>query len=351
MTTNRTGKERFLELDYLRGLAAVSVILFHYTYGYDNGLRHFEPGRFYFRYGNLGVQLFFMISGFVIFMTLERTKTSMDFLVSRFSRLYPTYWAAILLTIAFCSLVPAPFDYGHYTLTEVLVNFTMLQHWLKIKDINAAFWTLAVELTFYFLMWVLFCFKKLRTIEVLSVAWLALSLLHQVVSIPFGNILQQVFILPFAPMFVAGVVYYNAWKRGFTPYRIGLLVASYGVESVILYNTTGSVIPIVVVAVFFLVFFLLVKGILVIGPNRVLQFLGCTSYSVYVIHETIGETIIYNIKKVIDSAIVYVPVTMAIVFVAAWLVMVYIEQPAITLIRNFYKKRKQPAGNPNLAAR
>ena len=343
MIADRTGKHRLLELDYLRGLAAVSVILFHYTYGYDNGLRHFEPGRFYFRYGNLGVQLFFMISGFVIFMTLEKTKTSMDFLVSRFSRLYPTYWTAILLTIAVCSVVPAPFNYNQFTSKQVLVNFTMFQHWLKIKDIDSAFWTLAVELTFYFLMWVLFYFKKLKWIEVFSLAWLSFSLLHQLVAIPFGNIWQQVFILPFAPVFVAGILFYNAWmKKGFSPFRIFLLVFSYIVESTVLYKTTHSVIPMCILVTFYLVFFLLVKGYLSIGRNRVLQFLGCTSYSVYVIHENIGETIIFHLKKTIDRAIVYVPVTMVVVFIAAWLITMYIEQPAITLIRNYYKRRRQP---------
>ena len=51
-------------------------------------------------YGYFGVNLFFIISGFVIFMTLQRTERPMDFVVSRFSRLFPSYWAAIILTFA-----------------------------------------------------------------------------------------------------------------------------------------------------------------------------------------------------------------------------------------------------------
>src|SRR2546430_2652712 len=94
------GKPRFAELDLLRGVAALWVVLFHYTTQYS---RLYVPDRrdllgFEFPDGTLGVYLFFMISGFVIFMTLHRSERPLDFVVSRFARLYPAYWAGIVLT-------------------------------------------------------------------------------------------------------------------------------------------------------------------------------------------------------------------------------------------------------------
>ena len=170
---------RFVELDYLRGLAALSVMFFHYTYGYDNGLHLISANKFYLRFGNLGVQLFFIISGFVIFMTLERTKSSVDFVISRFSRLFPAYWMAMFLSIIFVVTVSSPFHYSELSVKQILVNITMLQHWVKVKDIDAVYWTLSVELTFYFFMWIVFYFKKLHLIYYISFVWLTISLSDQ----------------------------------------------------------------------------------------------------------------------------------------------------------------------------
>ncbi len=88
------------ELDALRGLAVLSVVAFHYTTFYQQEQGHLQPLGFGFPAGNYGVHLFFLISGFVIFMSLERTRSAMDFAVSRFSRLFPAYWAAMAITAA-----------------------------------------------------------------------------------------------------------------------------------------------------------------------------------------------------------------------------------------------------------
>ena len=90
---------RIIELDALRGIAAIFVLIYHYTYRYNSLYGHsgiLEELGFY--WGKQGVQLFFMISGFVIFLSLNHLKKPMDFIVSRFSRLYPPFWIAIACT-------------------------------------------------------------------------------------------------------------------------------------------------------------------------------------------------------------------------------------------------------------
>ena len=97
-------KHRLEVLDGIRFLAAAYVVVFHFAAG-DRGSWH-GPSRVLFAplftvasYGWLGVELFFMISGFVICLSAWG-KTIGQFAVSRFVRLYPAYWFAILLTTA-----------------------------------------------------------------------------------------------------------------------------------------------------------------------------------------------------------------------------------------------------------
>lgn len=110
MTSSAKGSSsRLLELDALRGLAALAVVLYHYFYRYNELYGHhgnFAVDWTYF--GKLGVELFFMVSGFVIFMSLNRVNRPVDFLVSRFSRLYPTYWCALILTFTVVSIWGLP---------------------------------------------------------------------------------------------------------------------------------------------------------------------------------------------------------------------------------------------------
>src|SRR5690349_17773865 len=84
---------RLYEVDLLRIFAAVSVVLYHYLFaGYYKVVSPlgFEAPGLVARYGYLGVDLFFLISGFVVLLSAwDRTPRS--FLVSRVVRLYPAY--------------------------------------------------------------------------------------------------------------------------------------------------------------------------------------------------------------------------------------------------------------------
>lgn len=91
-----TMRPRLAALDGLRFVAAAAVMFFHYTSAekllWGNPSRLEFPGiNVVTRYGYLGVELFFIISGFVIPMTAYG-RTTEDFVASRFSRLFPAYW-------------------------------------------------------------------------------------------------------------------------------------------------------------------------------------------------------------------------------------------------------------------
>lgn len=69
-------QKRFLELDALRGLAAMLVVMFHYSMNYSD-----LPVYRIFKYGITGVDLFFLISGFVIFQSIKAANSGTEFLL------------------------------------------------------------------------------------------------------------------------------------------------------------------------------------------------------------------------------------------------------------------------------
>ena len=139
---SQTGSGRVEELDVLRGLAALSVVVFHYV---GHCARYFNDFNFDFTYGKYGVQLFFVISGFVIYFTLEKCRDWRDFAFSRFSRLFPSYWTVLMLLISANLFLLKKKVY----LAAYAINMTMLQKFIGFPDLDIVYWSLAVELAFY----------------------------------------------------------------------------------------------------------------------------------------------------------------------------------------------------------
>ena len=80
-------KKRLESLDAIRGLAALSVLLYHFTTHYYEIYPQKDQPTFDFHLGQYGVQAFFIVSGFVIFMSLTRINKPLEFMVHRFIRL------------------------------------------------------------------------------------------------------------------------------------------------------------------------------------------------------------------------------------------------------------------------
>ena len=98
---------RIVELDAIRGIAALMVVLYHYTTWYVQSVGFSSTAPlFEFWQGRLGVYLFFIVSGFVIFLTLEKCDNIKSFIVSRVARLYPAYWVCVIITFSLLYLTP-----------------------------------------------------------------------------------------------------------------------------------------------------------------------------------------------------------------------------------------------------
>src|SRR5215510_1508370 len=134
MSATETG--RLEEVDVLRGLAALCVVVSHYT---TLCVKHFLEAPFGLRldtiYGFYSVQLFFVISGFVISLTIDKSRTWRDFAFSRFSRLYPTYWAALTLMVVLELLVFGKEPW----ISGTIANLTMLQEFIGFGNLDNVF--------------------------------------------------------------------------------------------------------------------------------------------------------------------------------------------------------------------
>ncbi|MFT5851742.1 MAG: peptidoglycan/LPS O-acetylase OafA/YrhL [Colwellia sp.] len=160
-------------LDYGRFFAAIIVVFFHYTFnGIANGkiesLEHIEPLINFTKYGYLGVEFFFMISGFVIFHS-AKNRTPAQFAVSRAIRLYPSYWFAVIFTAIFSLYWGG--ELMSVTTSQIIVNFTLLQNYLNIDHVDGVYWTLVYEIKFYALVFFLLIIGLKKHLNLLFMLW------------------------------------------------------------------------------------------------------------------------------------------------------------------------------------
>jgi peptidoglycan/LPS O-acetylase OafA/YrhL len=156
------GSGRLAELDLLRFVAGLAVLAFHYFIAFrsvwgEAPAELFPAIATVSGLGILGVELFFMISGFVILMSIWGRGLG-AFALSRFVRLYPAYWVSVGVTAALYGLTAAKALDPKLGLGEYLTNLTMLQRLFEVRDANGVYWSLWVELRFYLLISVLVVF-------------------------------------------------------------------------------------------------------------------------------------------------------------------------------------------------
>jgi len=142
-----------------------------------------------------------MISGFVIFMTLERSRRLLDFVVSRFARLYPAFWTALLLAIVALSID------GRHTPSfgTIVANVTMVPGFFGSPLIDIPYWTLAYEILFYFLAAGFFFLSGRSDPEIACVVWLLISIL----MIEYIPSLMKMIAAPYSYLFVTGIMVYR----------------------------------------------------------------------------------------------------------------------------------------------
>lgn len=203
---------RLKSIDALRAIAALLVLSFHYeallTFRFP---AEWPDSRLlYSHYGLMGVELFFIISGFVILMTIDRNDNISRFVVGRIARMYPAYFASVVVSGAFLFAISA------VTIPVIVVNFTMLQKFVGVADLVTPYWTLAYEIWFYAVMAAISLAGHLKSIDRLALVWLAIAFALRLKGIHLGGIAFLLFMQQFGHLFIAGMMIYRITRYGVT---------------------------------------------------------------------------------------------------------------------------------------
>lgn len=150
-------KQKFNSIQYLRALASLMVVHCHF---YEIVLDDFHSW-----WGGMGVDLFFVISGFVLYLSTRHSPSPKQYLINRVSRVVPTYWVMTIFLAFILVLSPGVFKSAQFTIPHFLLSLAFFPHWApnsttSIFPIYAIGWTLMYEWFFYLSFMLFLAVKK-----------------------------------------------------------------------------------------------------------------------------------------------------------------------------------------------
>ena len=356
-------KSKIAEIQGLRGIAILLVVIFHFTVRWDSastGKSNLYPFpefptvfRVLLAQGRLGVELFFMISGFVIALTLENSNSMKVFWAKRFARLWPPLLVCLPIIWLFIQFAPN-IQGTNRSFIALAESFTLLNPNIlglgQYGQVTGVLWTLWVELQFYFLASI-FYFRFKSLIRGLVASTFLGLVLVVVGSTRFGGVVNTLFqftnLAPYLAWFTLGVLVYKLRVGGLTkPLLIGMgfCFLSSCLELGAFTFTVQSGIHLSAVGLWSLIFnavlvlvFILSAGDLTAWPVlkfRPLVFIGEISYELYLLHEAIGIGALqdFRVFTSIRTPLLSLLVGLCLIGVS-WLVYRYWSMPSTRWVR------------------
>ncbi|MFE7934426.1 acyltransferase family protein [Streptomyces sp. NPDC057456] len=336
-------ESRLRALDGLRLLAALMVCFYHYA-GKNGEVAqswHQSPGQKFptlsqfATYGSLGVQFFFLISGFVICMS-SWGRSMGDFFRSRVARLYPAYWAAIVLVTAAGLILPVVAS--PLRSDEILTNLTMLQQPMGVPRVLGVDWTLWVEVRFYalFALFVVWRGVTYRRVVMFCCLWTLAGVFARVADNPLTD---ELVMRDHAPYFIGGLAFYLIHRFGGDLLLWGIVGFSFLLGQ--RYSVTALWHPgpqgqfhrsPYVIELIVLVAFVAVGAVAVGWTSRAnwrwLTVAGALTYPFYLIHEHLGWFFIRVLYREFGlSPYLTIGTTVLSMLGIAWLLHRFVEKP------------------------
>ncbi|KQZ86351.1 acyltransferase family protein [Pseudomonas sp. Root562] len=336
-------KRRLNELDLLRFLAAIAVVFFHYAFrGYAKGDMSTMPYPLLAepaKYGYLGVELFFMISGFVILMTASSNNLR-AFFISRVVRLCPAFWVCCTITFAITLAIGQPrYSADFY---QYIINMAFLSELMGVPQIDGVYWSLFVEIQFYLMISILLAFKKIEKVETYLVFWLLISATAELLAF---EKLRSILITDYAAYFIAGATFYIIWAKGITKTRVFLLAGALALANYTAivwaelleskYATEyNPLIVCSVIGLFFITFILISTNKTGAIATYNWTALGALTYPLYLLHQMIGF-MIFNIAYPAVNSHILLWGTIVLMLGASYAINKLIEIPMARSIKKF----------------
>ncbi len=336
---------RLKELDLLRFIAALSVVLFHYIAYFSVDIPRHIPVldglEVITQYGFLGVPLFFMISGFVILASAMH-RSNLDFAIARFARLYPVYWLCVTITGVVAYYSHAKPDLN---LITYLVNMTMLQSFVGFRDLDGVYWTLAKELQFYFCIFLLLSLNLLSKVKTWLAIWLIMTITFTLFKQPF---FMGWFITPeYSSFFIAGVCLYMIQRGENTFYYSTCMIISYLLSAYWIYRMSPEFLShatqaeqitcVVITALLYVIFWLVATGKWKITQSTRLMTLGALTYPLYLIHNLVGKVMLDYISPYIGEVFAIILVTILMLYLS-YCIYFYYERNIATPLKAYLIK-------------
>ncbi|MFD9123866.1 acyltransferase family protein [Kitasatospora sp. NPDC059571] len=329
---------RLQVLDGLRFVAVLMVVLYHYiAFGSDWSRPRAELFPLLYQpaaYGWLGVQLFFLISGFVICLSCWGRSLS-DFLTSRVVRLFPAYWFGVLVTTLVLASVPG--GSRPRAGRDVLTNLTMMEYPFGAPYVDGVYWSLWVEGRFYLIFAVVVAFGlSYRRVLAFCLLWAAAGVLATAAP---GEQLLQVLAMPeYCWFFIGGLAFYL--MRRFGPDLLLWLLVGLtfllGCRAALptfrfVASQAGHPMSEWAMVAVIAAFYLLMAGVALDWFRAVdwrwLTTAGAVTYPLYLLHEYIGWEVISTVGGRVDARLL-VAVLLVVMTGASWLVHRYVERPS-----------------------
>jgi peptidoglycan/LPS O-acetylase OafA/YrhL len=320
-------KNRFYILDLMRFLAAVAVVFYHYSVYFDASAATLVELS---KYGYLGVDFFFLLSGFVI-MASAQNRTPFAFAFARALRIYPAFIVCLLVTVAISywagdAVIPAK---------NIILNATILNDYLSVANIDGVYWTLQAELKFYGCVFLLLLSGLFAYYRYWIALWLATAILYYFFHQPF---FMGWFINPsYSYYFIAGVCAFLLSKNNrdwiiqlcfLVSALFGVIVAGEQAKQFVLNPTSVFIVNVqIIVTIFFVFFFALSQGLF--NMKAVpwwWGYLGAISYPLYLLHNRAGKALI---ERHLGDLNIYVLVSLVAVSIViiALVIHLLVEKP------------------------
>ena len=327
---------RIVYFDGLRGIGILSVILFH-AYSRWGEIESFKQSEFLsnlFSYGWLGVNLYFCISGYLIYMTLIKSENFLMYSFARLLRLGPAMFLVSIIIFLSAFYIPER-PLGIPNIKDFLPGITFLGPGLvneifniDAKSLDGAFWTLYVEVRFYIISGILYFFLKDKNLYGLFIMFILYFVLLLLFKLNINNIFFltiEKYLLYFSAQhygwFLIGIFFYKYIQSSDIKNLFIIILLSLMIFLIDFFWGVigyGKIIGSIIVILIFIAPVFIYKIRLFLS-SRILLFLGFVSYPLYLIHQNIvtGLSIkLYNIYPNIPSFMLPIPFLFLVIFIS-----------------------------------
>jgi peptidoglycan/LPS O-acetylase OafA/YrhL len=330
--TNKTTILHFHSIDFLRAIAAIAVVIFHLANGY---LHAGNPIYDVFKEGHLGVEIFFVITGFLVPYTLYRKnyqiKSFFNYMLDRVLRLHPAYLAAVAICIL-QEYIGSLMGHSFWVQwQDVFWHLFYLPPYVGRPWLLILFWTLAIQFQFY----ILFAALYQLFLHQNKVVRIATLLGFMAINFFLDDLKYNNYLPYYMVVFIPGILIFQRTQGLLKDWEYWLLLL---IDCYILYDQRFEE-PLRPAAVLFASVFIQFINV----EHPIWKWLGGISYGLYLIHLPIGWSFMALCQKytqdetMLSGALI---IAVALSIGVAYLFTRFIEMPSQVWAKKILEKYK-----------